>query len=39
MIIIIERHLNTVLQNGERYNTWILSFDYNGKLTNHGMGK
>lgn len=39
MLIIFERHLNTVLQNGERYNTWILSFDYNGKLTNHGMGK
>lgn len=27
-----ERHLQKVLKNSQAYNTWILSFDYNGKI-------
>lgn len=27
-----ERYLQKVLTNGQTYNTWILSFDYNGKM-------
>lgn len=40
MLYFFERRLYNVIYNGERYNTWILSFDYNGKLgSNNEMGK